>query len=554
MIKRALILALLLLPSVGLAQITINSLPAATIPLAGTEVVPLYQGGHTKQATVLSLLPVPLQGCTAPSVACANGIGAAGLGANTDITSLGGLTTPLSVPQGGTGLASTAQNKVFAGPTSGAGAPAWRLLVSGDIPSLSSTYLPLVGGTLSGPLTISTNAAPTPPQPQSGDLIQLTAADGSTTYAILVGFGTSPGSVLRLYSAGGTAASPAATPVGNQMGNITVGGYDSSAAWGNGFLISTLAEPSGSTWTSSDHGARVNFNLAKAGSTSLTTAIELDGTNNLISLGGPQASESLQIPINLASIVNPMRITGGTTGNGPTLLCTGSDTNVSCNITPTGTGTTSITSGGLGVTGGISSTGSLTSTIATGTPPLVVTSTTNVPNLNASSLGGATFAAPGPIGSGTPGTGAFTTLAASGAVSGTGFSNYLASPPAIGGTAPSTIKTTALSLASVAESSTAPTISSGFCTSPSVSNNNGTAAFTITIGTSCAASTGVITMPAASHGWACHGNDITTPASYVIGETATTTTSVNVTAYSRTTGVASNWTAADIIQFLCTGY
>ncbi len=44
------------------------------------------------------------------------------------------------------------------------------------------------------------------------------------------------------------------------------------------------------------------------------------------------------------------------------------------------------------------------STIATGTAPLTVASTTNVANLNASSLGGATFAAPGAIGSGTPAT------------------------------------------------------------------------------------------------------------------------------------------------------
>ena len=42
-----------------------------------------------------------------------------------------------------------------------------------------------------------------------------------------------------------------------------------------------------------------------------------------------------------------------------------------------------------------------TSTVAIGTAPLVVTSTTNVANLNASSLNGATFAAPGAIGGGT---------------------------------------------------------------------------------------------------------------------------------------------------------
>lgn len=52
----------------------------------------------------------------------------------------------------------------------------------------------------------------------------------------------------------------------------------------------------------------------------------------------------------------------------------------------------------------------LISRVTTGTPPLVVASTTNVPNLNASSLNGATFAAPGAIGSGTPGAGIFTTL------------------------------------------------------------------------------------------------------------------------------------------------
>lgn len=50
----------------------------------------------------------------------------------------------------------------------------------------------------------------------------------------------------------------------------------------------------------------------------------------------------------------------------------------------------------------ITTTSQVTSTLATGTAPFVVSSTTNVANLNASSLSGATFAAPGPIGGGTP--------------------------------------------------------------------------------------------------------------------------------------------------------
>lgn len=80
----------------------------------------------------------------------------------------------------------------------------------------------------------------------------------------------------------------------------------------------------------------------------------------------------------------------------------------------------------------------LTSTLATGTAPFVIASTTNVANLNASSLSGATFAAPGPIGSGTPSTGAFTTLAASSTISGAGVTSLFASPPPIGSTAAST--------------------------------------------------------------------------------------------------------------------
>lgn len=47
-------------------------------------------------------------------------------------------------------------NYVWAGPTSGGAAtPAFRALVAGDIPDLSSTYLPKTGGTISSNLTIT---------------------------------------------------------------------------------------------------------------------------------------------------------------------------------------------------------------------------------------------------------------------------------------------------------------------------------------------------------------------------------------------------------------
>jgi hypothetical protein len=111
-----------------------------------------------------------------------------------------------------------------------------------------------------------------------------------------------------------------------------------------------------------------------------------------------------------------------------------------------------------------------------------------------------------------------------------------------------------LGFASLAISGTAPTIASGFCTSPAVSASNGTAAFAITIGTGCAASTGTVTMPAATTGWACHIVNVTTPATNNPKQTGGTTTTVTVTNYAMTTGVAANFTASESLRFHCTGY
>lgn len=65
----------------------------------------------------------------------------------------------------------------------------------------------------------------------------------------------------------------------------------------------------------------------------------------------------------------------------------------------------------------VSATGQITSTLSIGTAPFSITSTTVVPNLNVSQLLGQTWAVPGTIGGTTPGAGHFTTLDATGAIS-----------------------------------------------------------------------------------------------------------------------------------------
>ena len=62
----------------------------------------------------------------------------------------------------------------------------------------------------------------------------------------------------------------------------------------------------------------------------------------------------------------------------------------------------------------VDASGQITSTVATGTPPLVVASTTQVVNLNASQLIGKTWAAPNPIGATTPSSGEFTFVTTTG--------------------------------------------------------------------------------------------------------------------------------------------
>ncbi len=81
--------------------------------------------------------------------------------------------------------------------------------------------------------------------------------------------------------------------------------------------------------------------------------------------------------------------------------------------------------------------GQITSTLATGTAPFLVSSTTTVTNLSAGYLGGATFASPGAIGSSVPNTGAFTTLTSTSTVTGTQLVSSVAT-----GTAPLSVTST----------------------------------------------------------------------------------------------------------------
>ena len=104
-------------------------------------------------------------------------------------------------------------------------------------------------------------------------------------------------------------------------------------------------------------------------------------------------------------------------------------------------------------------------------------------------------------------------------------------------------------------SGTAPTVASGFGTSPSISAANGSAVFTLTIGTSTTGvQTGTLTMPAATTGWACACQNVTNPDSFIVSQTGGSTTTITLKNYDRTTGLAADFTASDVIRILAFAY
>lgn len=118
---------------------------------------------------------------------------------------------------------------------------------------------------------------------------------------------------------------------------------------------------------------------------------------------------------------------------------------------------------------------------------------------------------------------------------------------------PSTVRKTVM-LGASAALGTAPTIASGFGTTPTIPFSNGAISFEVNVGTGGIATSGVITMPAAANGWTCKCMNETSAATTYPDVTAMTTTSITITNFSRTTGLATAWAASEIFTCMCIPY
>ena len=162
----------------------------------------------------------------------------------------------------------------------------------------------------------------------------------------------------------------------------------------------TLTPAVHSLTIASSGGGGANTALSNLAAVAVNTAL-LPGTTNSIALGSAG-----DVWTNLFSTA----LNCGIVGTGCVVSLNGATSGTATLTAPAVAGTATnavVSSNNL-------SAPALVSTVATGTAPFSVASTTNVANLNASSLNGATFAAPGAIGGTTPGSGAFTALTASG--------------------------------------------------------------------------------------------------------------------------------------------
>jgi len=103
-------------------------------------------------------------------------------------------------------------------------------------------------------------------------------------------------------------------------------------------------------------------------------------------------------------------------------------------------------------------------------------------------------------------------------------------------------------------SSSTPSISSGFGTGSSITSSNGGTAFLLNVGTGGTASSGVLSMGiSSSTGWICNATDRTNPAANNTKQTATTQSTASFTNYNNS-GVATAWSASDILAVSCMAY
>ena len=243
------------------------------------------------------------------------------------------LDTPLLVAYGGTGVATSTANYVFAGPTTGAAAaPAFRALVAADIPSLSGSYVPYTGATTNVDLNnkslvninhlgVGTTVAP-------NILGRFVGDNGSLSRVAMRGYSDdADGSALRVAKFRGTYAAPRVPQSGDSLGRFEFAGYATTSA--DGLAGAYWEAVTTEMWGATAHGTKVNLYVTPNGTTTPVLAITVD-QDKKVTLAGHTVFEGVTSTgatgtNKLVYDTSPILVTPalGTPSSGTLTSCTG---------------------------------------------------------------------------------------------------------------------------------------------------------------------------------------------------------------------------------------
>ena len=186
--------------------------------------------------------------------------------------------TNTNIAVSGSSFGSQTANTVFAAPNGSAGNPSFRALVATDIPSLSSVYLPLSGGTLSGQLITAATATLAGLTIGSSTLAPTSLANGdiwyqtntNTLYARLNGASQA---IVATNPSTNTAIVPAVSAAGGFSFSISAGSSAGTGAAGGALTFAAGQGGSGGT------GGALTLRAGQAGSGGTAGAISIGATN-----------------------------------------------------------------------------------------------------------------------------------------------------------------------------------------------------------------------------------------------------------------------------------